>query len=141
MQRRITQHYVLAIAFALILFSSCAKDFVSNGEEAKLKMREHFVTKIEGYKLSNNYESLGYALHMVQDIYSPAHSLKDWDGSVISYIPHVFEGRVFNRHKFNDALDATINIFEQISQCESNDESIGRVFDDFLRNFESQYVE
>lgn len=110
-------------------------------EDAKREMREHFVTEIENYKLSNNYESLGHALHLVQDIFSPAHSLKDWDGSIISYIPHIFEGRIFNRPEFNDALAATITIFEQISQCESNNESIGSVFDDFLRDFERKYAQ
>jgi len=49
-------------------------------EEAQHAMEEWVNNKIKKFLENGNYEKLGYALHAISDIDSPAHSWKPWSG-------------------------------------------------------------
>lgn len=83
-------------------------------EMAKDSMRAYFVKNIMLYRRNNDGVALGYALHMIQDMFSPAHGLRSWNGSIIAWFPHFFEGRLLYPGDYDIALSETRWVWSKI---------------------------
>lgn len=101
------------------------------------KMRNYFVSKMVSFLSTNNYVTLGEALHCIQDAYSPPHNFKYWDGSIWSYIPHVFEGILPLCTERESAVNATREVYQNVVNSDGSNESIENIFDEWLEGYEN----
>lgn len=109
--------------------------------EALEEMKTFFVTQMNEFYRSGNYEALGMALHPIMDAYSPPHQFKEWEDDLAHLADHAIESTVFYPTDADNAAVAIENAFLLTYVKKEPGEIFDRWADDYRRQYPNALTE
>ena len=93
------------------------------------KMRSFFVHFVTSFNKTKDCFYLGMALHPIMDSYSPAHDRVVWNGTIMEYLPHVFE---YSFLCFGDIQKVAQAVYDVYNDIVNEGKKPAEAFDNWL---------